>query len=205
MAAAKLQGLGNRMMAGAEHIANEAGQKMRYATGNLNAVDMLMNQHREAESLFEKIAAAKQDPKSQQRLLEQLCDSLLLHMRIEEEIFYPTAREHAKGEASFLNHSEEEHHEAKKIIAEILRQAPGSASDADFQARIHSLCESIKKHVDEEEKELFPSVRKVMDEKSLKQLGEQMHTRFGELKGQGKPREMAFKDTSSAQAVPVKG
>jgi len=187
--------MASRAAATAAHTANLAAEKARYMTGTLNAVDMLINQHREAESLLEKIAAST-DPESRHRLLEQAGDSLMLHMRIEEEIFYPEAKRHA-SEQTFVDHAKDEHHEAKGLLADLLVMNPGHA---DFDQKLRALSTSIKQHVSAEEGELFPAVRRVMDDAKLKTLGEKMHERFGELNAQQeKPRDLAWKDTGKTK------
>jgi len=192
----KAAGLAQRAGATAAHGVNVAAEQARYMAGKLNAVDLLTNQHVEAKTLLAKIAATT-DPESRHRLLEQLCDALMLHMRIEEEIFYPTVKR-AASEEKFVEHSKDEHKEAKNLIADILVMHPGHA---EFDAKLRALTNNIHSHASAEESELFPAARRVMDESKLCTLGEQMHKLSSELSQQEeKPRDLAWKDTGRTKA-----
>jgi hypothetical protein len=79
-----------------------------------------------------------------------------VHADIEEQIFYPAAREAIDHDA-LLNEAEVEHASAKDLIAQI------SDMDADeelFDAKVIVLGEYIDHHVEEEREEMFPKARK---------------------------------------------
>jgi hemerythrin-like domain-containing protein len=100
---------------------------------------------------------------------------LTVHATIEEEIFYPAARD-AVDEEPLLNEAEVEHQSAKDLIAQILAS---DSSDALYDAQVKVLGEYVNHHVAEEEGELFPKLREaVLD---LEQLGAEMSARQEEL------------------------
>jgi hemerythrin-like domain-containing protein len=94
-----------------------------------------------------------------------------VHAQIEEEIFYPAAREALK-EQDLIDEATVEHASAKDLIAQI-EQA--QAGDELFDAKVIVLGEYIKHHVKEEHNEMFPKLKKT--KLDLKALGEQLAER----------------------------
>lgn len=119
-----------------------------------DAINLLMQDHREAEGLFAAFSRSR-DEAEKRRIAEHLCLALRAHMRIEEELFYPHARE-LTGDDGLVDHAVEEHAEAKALIDQI-EQAQGSA--ANFDLLVARLEQSVAQHVAEEETEFFPKVR----------------------------------------------
>jgi hemerythrin superfamily protein len=143
-----------------------------------DAIALLTNDHQEVKDLFEKyedLAQTDSDDAQRKNLAEQICTMLTVHATIEEEIFYPAARD-AVDEESLLNEAEVEHQSANDLIAQILAS---DSSDALYDAQVKVLGEYVNHHVAEEEGELFPKLRKaVLD---LEQLGAEMSARQEEL------------------------
>ena len=124
------------------------------------------------EKLGDKALAAKQ------KLAQQLCEDLTIHMRIEEEIFYPAVRE-ALGDDDMMDEAEVEHDAARNLIGEIEDMA---ASESHYDAKVKVLGEEVQHHVKEEQDEMFAKVR---DAKlDLDALGSQMAERKLELKAE---------------------
>ncbi|MCR5868102.1 hemerythrin domain-containing protein [Aquincola sp. J276] len=106
-----------------------------------------------------------------QELAEQICMMLTVHAQIEEEIFYPAAKDQIK-EADLVNEATVEHASAKDLIAQIQESDP---SDEMYDSLVKVLGEYIDHHVKEEESELFPQVRKA--KLDVAALGEQLNER----------------------------
>jgi hemerythrin superfamily protein len=111
-----------------------------------DAVTLLKNDHRAVEQLFAKYESASEGEKS--KIAKQICQELIIHTLIEEEIFYPACREHMDDESA-LDEAQVEHDGAKALIIELLDGAP---SDDFYAAKVKVLSEQIKHHVAEEEK-----------------------------------------------------
>jgi hypothetical protein len=75
-------------------------------------------------------------------------------MQIEEEIFYPAARE-AIENAELIDEATVEHASAKQLIAEIEEM---DAGDELYDAKVKVLGEQMRHHVEEEEDGLFPEI-----------------------------------------------
>jgi len=124
-----------------------------------DATALLERDHAEVKKLFkqyEKLAEAEAEGEERQALAERICAMLTVHATIEEEIFYPAARE-AEVEDDVLNEAEVEHASAKDLIAQIQGMGP---DDDLYDAKITVLGEYIDHHVQEEEGEMFPKCRR---------------------------------------------
>ncbi|NML42241.1 hemerythrin domain-containing protein [Ramlibacter sp. G-1-2-2] len=136
-----------------------------------DATVLLDLDHDEVIGMFEQYKAAH-DGSKQQLLASKICRSLLVHMQIEEEIFYP-AFIRATGDKYRLEDSLKEHKEARELIARI---------EADRQnARLMlELEDGILHHVNDEREKMFPEARRAkgMD---LMKLADQLQARKSEL------------------------
>jgi hemerythrin-like domain-containing protein len=145
-----------------------------------DAIALLKADHAKVEGLFDQFEKARTDDKKR-TLAEQICQELKVHTTIEEEIFYPAARQ-AIEDDDLLDEAAVEHASAKELIEQI---ESGSPADDKWCAKVTVLGEYIQHHVKEEHNELFPEVRKT--DLDLKALGEQLAARKKELmNGRGK-------------------
>lgn len=137
-----------------------------------DAISLLISDHEEVKALFEQFEGLSDKSKvSKKKLADQICEALTVHALIEEEIFYPAARE-AIGDEDLMDEAIVEHSSAKELIAQILNMEAG---DDLFDAKVKVLSEQIEHHVGEEEGDMFKKVRKT--ELDLVALGEEMLAR----------------------------
>ncbi|MDB5777536.1 MAG: hemerythrin [Herbaspirillum sp.] len=135
-----------------------------------DAIALLKSDHREAEALFEQYEKLKESgsPQEKMEIAKKVCGALLIHMEIEEKLFYPRVR--AKiGDDDLMNEALVEHNGAKDLIKEL---GELKADDPMFDAKIKVLSEEIKHHVKEEEGEMFPKASS--SGLDLKQLGDEL-------------------------------
>lgn len=144
-----------------------------------DAIALLRSDHQLVQGLFDQFEKARGDERKGE-LAERICRELTVHARIEEEIFYPAAREVLRDE-DLLDEAEVEHASAKDLIAQIEASRPGAKL---FDAKVTVLGEFIKHHVKEEHNEMFPKLRKT--KLDLKALGERLQARKMALQ-EGRP------------------
>jgi len=141
-----------------------------------DAVAMLKADHRKVEGLFKK--AEKASGSAKEKLVEQICNELIIHTALEEEIFYPACRADDVEEDK-MDEAQVEHDGAKILINDI---KDADADSEGYDAKVKVLSEYIKHHVKEEEKPrtgvFAEAKRKGVDFDSL---GEQMKARKEEL------------------------
>lgn len=142
-----------------------------------DALQLLRADHKEVQALFDQFEKARSDDKKSQ-LAQQICKELTVHARIEEELFYPAARDVLRSQ-DLLDEAEVEHASAKALIAQIEASNPG---DPLFEARVLVLGEYIRHHVKEEQNELFPKVKE--SRLDTKALGAALAARKAELLGE---------------------
>jgi hemerythrin superfamily protein len=115
---------------------------------------------------FEKLHKKQEEGKEE--LVQQICKELTIHTQLEEEIFYPAARE-AIDDDDLMNEAAVEHQAAKDLIEKIQST---SSSDPMYDAMVSVLGEYVNHHIEEEQNEIFPKVEKAkMD---LEELGSEI-------------------------------
>ena len=133
----------------------------------MNAIEMLITQHRGMESALKAVLAATGEARRQ--LFEDAADVLMSHVLIEEQHFYPAVK--ARRTEDVLLESLEEHLSLKRLVADLLALSP---TDAHFEPKLHVLKEQAEHHHKEEEHKLFPSVKKLLTATELEALGDRM-------------------------------
>jgi len=111
----------------------------------MDVTQLLEQDHRTVEGLF-----ADYDERHDADTLEQICAELEVHTTVEEEIVYPRL---AELDQELARHAEEEHAEAKDLIAQI------RTGDPDTPLLAQQLQKAIQQHVHEEESQTFPLLR----------------------------------------------
>jgi iron-sulfur cluster repair protein YtfE (RIC family) len=143
------------------------------APGGLLA--QLRADHARVRALFH--AFAMLDPAEEEqraRLVDELCQELLLHARLEEELFYPALR--ALADDSLLEDAALEHDSAHELVNQLETLFPG---DDYFDATVAVLAEEVAHHVAREETLLFPVLARAGLDDVL--LGERLRARRMEL------------------------
>lgn len=151
------------------------------AQDSIDAIALLVEDHESVKKLFKRFEQIKEQagPAEKQTLVGQICAELVLHMEIEEYVFYPAARAVMKNDDMF-NEAEVEHASAKELIAQLGAMEP---SDEMYDAKVKVLSEYIEHHVGEEEEEMFPEAKK--SKLDLKELGKQMQAMKEERQMEG--------------------
>ncbi|MGW1498407.1 hemerythrin domain-containing protein [Streptomyces mirabilis] len=116
------------------------------------------------------------------KIADQVIEELTTHTWIEEKIFYPAAREADPDTKDDVLESVEKHHVVLWMLSELKDLDP---ADERFDAKMTVLMENVRHHVEEEENEWFPDVRKAMGRNRLTELGEQMEA--AKKKAPGEP------------------
>ncbi len=148
----------------------------------MNATELLKKQHDQVKQLFQEFERAE-DEESKRLAFEQLADDLAAHATIEERLFYPAV--YVGDLKDELQEAVEEHLSVKRVIADLLEM---NVEEEEFAAKMAVLNELVEDHVEDEEDELFPKVRRNFGSQELEALGAAMEAMFNELKEQ-EPRE----------------
>jgi len=141
----------------------------------MNAITLLKNDHNTVEGLFKRFEKlGPRAVKSKQDVVERIIRELSIHAGIEEMFFYPAIREAADGgdAGDMVLESLEEHHIVKWVLSELEGMTP---EDERYDAKVTVLMENVRHHVEEEEKDLFPQLNKLLGKARLDEIGEAMN------------------------------
>ena len=141
----------------------------------MDALELLKDDHQRMRRLFEQIEGTD-DPATRQELLDQIDTELEIHAHIEETIFYP-ALENFDELRDMVEKAWDEHAEITALLKGL--EELGVDSDA-FAEDLTALIETVELHVEDEEEELFPSVREIIAASALEDLAEQLAAAKGE-------------------------
>ena len=139
-----------------------------------DAIVLLKEDHKRMRSLFrqfEKAGDAAYATKG--RLSKRILEELTVHTYIENECMYPETRELMPDLEDDILESYEEHHVADVLCLELATMSP---KDDHFTAKMTVLIENVEHHMDEEEQDWFPKVRKGLGRKTLQDMGDRMVT-----------------------------
>jgi hemerythrin-like domain-containing protein len=132
-----------------------ANRKKESSAAAQNAFDLLEQDHREVEEWLDEYDELEGNERRKGELAKEICTALKVHAQIEEEIFYPAARD-ATGDYDLVDEAVVEHSAVKNLIAEIEKMKPGQEL---YDAKMRVLGEMVKRHIREEEEELFPELQ----------------------------------------------
>ena len=142
----------------------------RAAKAPSNTIAVLTQDHRDVEALFTTFEGLGPGAHKRRRsVVDKVVVALSQHAGIEETVFYPAVRAQAAPLNDDVLEALEEHHVVKWVLAE-LESLP--SQDERFTPKMTVLMENVRHHVKEEEKDLFPAVRKAFTRSELEELGD---------------------------------
>lgn len=138
-------------------------------TATPDAITLLEADHDEVDELFAKYdALGDRAFVTKQDLVERISRELAIHTYIEEQILYPRVREAGRKIKDEVLEELEEHHLIKTSLAEL---GELTSDHERFDAKVQVLKEQVEHHVEEEESDMFPRIRKALDDHELEELG----------------------------------
>jgi hypothetical protein len=137
----------------------------------MDAITLLKNDHDKVKKLLaDGEETTERAEVGRTELFATLKEEMLIHERIEEEIFYPALKEHPKAKEIVLE-GFEEHHVVDEIMGE-LELTP--VTDEQWGAKFKVMKENIEHHIEEEEGEMFKQARQIFSTDELESLGARM-------------------------------
>ncbi|MGE5656108.1 MAG: hemerythrin domain-containing protein [Actinomycetota bacterium] len=164
------QGVWGRVQDAVAALSGVIGGAVTRTKDDMNITEVLIMDHRKADTLFMEIDSTS-DAQKLQEFFGQLYKDLTVHAEAEEEVVYPAVR-------SYYNNTQElysEQAQMKEMLADIKATSPSSS---DFKAKIQRLKDVVHDHVRQEENDLFPYIRRNLSEAQM----EQMSSQFKEAK-----------------------
>ncbi|SAL85641.1 cation-binding protein [Caballeronia arvi] len=148
------------------------------ATKSQDAIQVLTDDHRAVEKLFDAFEKTqKDDLDAKATLVRRACEELTVHAMIEEELLYPAAQEALdEDDRPDVEEAYVEHYLVKVLIDKFTKLHAG---EAGFDATFKVMSEMVRHHIEEEESDLFPKLRK--SGADLEALGGKLMRRKEEL------------------------
>ncbi len=161
-----------------------------------DAITLLEDDHKRVQEMFKTAEKLGQDDLEElQEIVETACMELTVHTQVEEELAYPAFREVLEDGQDLMLEAEIEHQSATDLIAQLEEMDP---SDERYKPTFTVLGEYVNHHIKEEEKEIFPKVKKAgLDTDGL---GQQIMARKAELEAELSGEEA---EDESAQRTPA--
>lgn len=125
----------------------------------MNIYTRLKRDHEKQRELCETLAATHSGSQNRANLWEELKTELEAHAAAEEQVFYSVLMKKPDGTEE-ARHSVHEHQEMTKLINEL--DAMDQSSDIWIK-KFGKLKHQVVHHVDEEESDIFPAARKIID------------------------------------------
>ncbi|HEX6475623.1 MAG TPA: hemerythrin domain-containing protein [Candidatus Limnocylindria bacterium] len=140
----------------------------------MDALTLLKEDHDRIKPLLAELKeTTDRAEKTRGELFSRIKQELTVHEIIEEEIFYPTLRDHPKAKEIVL-----EGYEEHDVVSRLMGELDGmDATDERFGPKAKVMAENVEHHIEEEEGEMFTAARQVFDRDELEELGERMAKR----------------------------
>jgi hemerythrin superfamily protein len=148
-------------------------------TQDKDAIALLKEDHQKVRGLLSELEeTTERASDKREKLLATIEQELKIHTKIEEEIFYPEVRAAGEQLDETVAEGIEEHHVVDVLIDEVRQLTPG---DEAWVAKMTVMMENVEHHASEEEDEMFPDVRGVLDEAALADQARRLEARKAEL------------------------
>ena len=136
----------------------------------MDALKLLKTDHDRVKKLFKEFEEAHEagNKLAEGELAGVIITELELHTQLEEEFVYPDTKAQGEDLEELTLEAYEEHNVAKTLIEEIKALTP---EDETFAAKVTVLQEAVEHHIDEEENEMFPKVRRAFNDEQLRAIG----------------------------------
>lgn len=140
----------------------------------MNGYDVLFEHHKVLRGLCKKITAIPPDSDERQQALDELLIELDIHMRIEDDLFYPAV----SAATTLVAIAHAEHRQVWEQLAVLLRTPP---SAPEYEDEWHSFVTVLDAHASEEERDLCPPPID-LSKQMLDELGDRMLDRMAQLR-----------------------
>ncbi len=130
--------------------------------GNADAVSLILDDHREMETLLAQLQAGEGN---RPELLAKVEAMLMAHAEAEEHQVYPALAE--AGAQDDVQHALEDHNETMELLQQLRTLGP---EDEEFDDRLELFVTAVATHVEEEESELLPLLQRSLSDDRLQEL-----------------------------------
>lgn len=126
----------------------------------LDAIELLLQDHRELEALLSEFEFLRKNHRQTDRVIASTCAELRMHDTLEASIFYAAVRDAADDDQTdrLVSDAEIEHDDILELVEQV-ESAP--MDDPQRDAHFARLVTRVRAHVLSDETERFPMVKRV--------------------------------------------
>ena len=134
------------------------------------ATEILKQDHDQALSLIAALEGVRSDERGNRETFRTLKESLELHIREEEEIYYPALAAHEEF-SDLIEENVPEHEMVRANLAQMSELSPGSDV---FQTLLTETRVALEAHMEREESEIFPRSIELLGDDRINSLGNEI-------------------------------
>lgn len=134
----------------------------------MNVIDLLTEDHREANELFRRFQLAEA-PETLDEVAKEIVHELSVHAAVEEQFFYPLVRACLPEGSETADHAIEEHAEVKALLSDIEDLDAGTTKHTESMMKT---IDSVRHHIEDEEGSVFPALREQAENETLETVGD---------------------------------
>ena len=137
-----------------------------------DVIDVLISDHRDVTALIGEIKVVA-DPMIRRDLADTAISELVRHAVAEEMYVYPAMRKYLADGEDAVKHDIEEHKELEQVMK---RLESADVSGPEFDEALGRLAALLADHVQDEEAEQFPELRRRVPQEELVELAGKVET-----------------------------
>jgi hemerythrin superfamily protein len=131
----------------------------------------LMTDHREVEEMFARIQGMPGGGQELRDVVDEVTIELVRHSIAEEEHLYPAVREHVEGGDRIADKEIADHGRVEKLLKQLEKT---DTDDPTMSPLLQELMDEVSAHVQDEEENLFPMLRRSCSPEALNDLGDKI-------------------------------
>ena len=137
----------------------------------MNLYDLLHDDHEKVKGLFQQLEVIRESESAKrERVFSSLFQEVDVHAMAEERFFYSRLKNDEDTRELALE-AMDEHKVITRLMEELDAMDKGSP---EWRARLKVLRQDVEQHIRDEETELFPQARKVLDEDEADAIAEEI-------------------------------
>jgi len=153
-------------------------------------VEVIEKDHKKLKTLYKKGLKKDTSFEDKQEIFEQLVLLVTAHSKSEEAVVYaPTCGD------PLTKHEAFEGFEEHGLVELLIEEMKSEENDDRWEAKFMVVCELLDHHVDEEEKEYLPKLKKLFDDRAREEMAAEYLEMFARLmeaqKSISEPRDEA--------------
>jgi hemerythrin superfamily protein len=137
-----------------------------------DVIDILTSDHRDVTALLGEVRIIT-DPMMRRDLIDTAISELVRHAVAEEMYVYPAMRKHLEDGEKAVEHDIEEHKQIERTLKEL---EAADVNSAEFEEALGRLEALLADHVQDEETEQFPELRRRIPQEELTELAGKVET-----------------------------